>query len=49
VAVYAMISEKGGSKKKKNNAIVKWEGKIGKSLTLSTIFTKLIKSRWEGI
>jgi len=41
-----MIFERGGSKKE--NDIAKWEGKIGKSPTLSKLFTKVTKSQWRG-
>jgi len=37
-----MISERGDQKKKDT---VKWDGKIGKSPTLSKLFTKIIKSQ----
>jgi len=33
---------------KKRKDIAKWEGKIGKSHTLSKLFTKVIKSQWGG-
>jgi len=36
-----MISESGGGSKKENN-IAKWKGIIGKSPTLSKLFTKVI-------
>jgi len=38
-----MFSERGEGKKK--NDIAKWEGEIGKSPTLSKLFTKVIKSQ----
>lgn len=41
-----MISERGGDQKKKKNHMVKCERKIGKSPTLSKLFTKVIKSKW---
>jgi len=39
-----MISDRGEINK--TNAIAKWEGKIGKSTTLSKLFTNIIKIQW---
>jgi len=41
-----MISDRGGDQKK---LTAKWKDKIGKSSTLSKLFTKVIKSQWGGL